>query len=129
MTAGVPSIKCLIHFVGLADKVDGLLNLPKVLGGDIVSSATKFPLEADARWVEALWQTALWVTVVMVVTEVASPVIEPATDRVDKARWVKFVDYVSKAELWVVLIGLTPAFVVDDLENTNLLATKKKSPI
>jgi len=125
MIAGIPGIKCIIHFIGLTDKVDGLLNLPKMLGGDIVSSATEFTLEADARWVEALWQTALWVTVVMVVTEVASPVIEPATDRVDKARWVKFADYVSKVELWVVLIGLTPAFVVDDLENTNLLATKK----
>jgi hypothetical protein len=52
MTAGFPGIKCLIHFVGLADTVDSLLYFPKMLGGDIVTCATKFTLEADARWIK-----------------------------------------------------------------------------
>ena len=65
------------------------------------------------------------------VTELASAVIPPATDGVDKARWVKFVDGVGKAEFWIVGGDLTPTFVVDDLEHTNQLAARspKRSAI
>ena len=102
-----------------------------------MTSATEFTLEADARWVEWVqvdgvpWCAALWVSVVVVVTELASAVINPATDGVDKARWVKFVDDVSKVEFWVVGGNLTPTFVVDDLEHTNPLAARspKRSAI
>lgn len=137
MASEIPRIKRVIHLVGLVDTIDSLLNLPKVLGGDIVTSATEFTLEADARWVElgrvdvVLWRATSWASVVVVVTEVASAVIEPATAGVYKARWVKFMDYVSEAEFWVVGIGLTPAFVVNDLEHTDPLAARstKRSTI
>jgi hypothetical protein len=135
MAAEIPRIKRVIHFVGLVDTVDSLLNLPKVLGGDVVTSTTKFTLKADTRWVErdrvnvGLWRTASWGSVVVAVTKVASAVIEPATYRVDEARWVKFADSGSKAELCVIESWLAPAFIVYDLKHTNLLAapTTKRS--
>lgn len=92
-----------------------------------MTSATEFTLEADARWAQVdrvPWHAALWVSVVVVVTEIASAVIEPATDGVDKARWVKFVDHVSQAEFRVFGDDLTPTFVVYDLEHTNPLAAR-----
>jgi hypothetical protein len=53
----------------------------------------------------------------MVVTELASPVIEPATDGVDKACWIKFVYGVSNFEFWMIGSDLAPSFIVDDLEH------------
>lgn len=119
----------MIQFVGLVDKIDSPLNLPKVLGGDVVTSSTEFTLEANASWVQ--WvrvdvvprDTALWAGVIVAVTEVARAVIEPTTNGVDQDRWIKFVDSLSKSKFWVVGIGLAPAFVVDDLEDTTPLAT------
>lgn len=60
----------------------------------------------------------------VVVTELASAVIVPATDGVDKARWVESVDDLRKGKLWVIGGDLTPAFVVDDLEHMNPLAAR-----
>lgn len=130
MTAEIPCIKCLIHFIGLINSVDSLLNLPKVFGGNIVTSTTEFTLEANTRWVEwdrvdiRLWRAASWGSVVVAVTKVASTVIKPATYRVDKACWVKFADAVSKDEFCVFDSWLAPAFVVYDLEHTYPLAAQ-----
>jgi hypothetical protein len=86
-----------------------------------VTGATEFALETDTRCVERArvggepWRTALRFGVVVVVTELASPMIEPATDGIDKTRWVKFVYGISNAKFWMVGSYLTPSFVVDDL--------------
>ena len=84
-----------------------------------MTSATEFALKADAIWVEwgvgVPWRAALWIGVVVVVTELASTVIVPTTDGVDKTRWVDSVDELGKCEFWIVGADLTPAFIVDFL--------------
>jgi hypothetical protein len=66
-----------------------------------------------------LWNAATRASVVVAVTEVAGPVIEPSTDGVDKASWIKFADFVGESKYCVIEIGLAPTFVVDDLEHAN----------
>lgn len=88
-----------------------------------MTSTTELALEADARWIKwagvagGPWRAAQWVGVVVVVAEIAGAVIVPATDGVDKARWVKSVNDVGKRIFWVVGGNLTPAFIINDLEN------------
>lgn len=128
MASEIPRFKRFIHLIGLTNTIDSLLNLPEVLGGDVVTGTAEFTLETDARWVVlgrvnvVIWRAASWASVVVAVTEVASAVIEPATGGIHKARWVKLMDYVGEGKLWVVRIELTPTFVVNDLKHTNLLA-------
>ena len=101
-----------------------------MVGRDVVTRATEFALKADARWVKwgigMPWRAALWAGVVVVVTKFSSAVIVPATDGVDKARRVEFMDDLGKGEFWVVR-RLTPAFVVDGLEHTSPLAAESST--
>jgi hypothetical protein len=93
-----------------------------------MTSATEFALKADARWVEwgvaVPWRAAFWVGVVVVVTELPSAVINPATNGIDKTCWVESVDELGKCEFWIVGADLAPAFVVDCLQHTNPLAAR-----
>ena len=93
---------------------------------DVVTSAAKLALEIDTSWVKwmvvLLGCAALWTRIVVVVVKFAGTVIVPATDRVDEACWVEFVDDLGKAEFRVGCSILTPTFVVYDLCYANTSA-------
>lgn len=87
-----------------------------------MTGAAEFALKTDTIWIEwPPWYTAFRTSVVVIVTEVACAMVEPATDCIDEARRIEFVNDFGESPLRTPATGLTPAFVEDDLERTSWL--------
>ncbi|KAI6804565.1 hypothetical protein KC361_g8 [Hortaea werneckii] len=120
MAAIIPRLQRLVNLVRLINRIDGRLHVPEMVDGDIVPRPAELALEADAagivgargRGVEG--GPALWVRVVVVVVEVARPVVVPPGHGVDETRGIQLTHAVREAEFGVRRFAeLAPAFVVD----------------
>ena len=101
-----------------------------MLDADVVSNTTKLSLDAYSCGI--VWGrldrvercTALRICVVVVIGEISSPMIVPASSGIDEAGWIEIANNVGKTELWIVRRrDLTPPFVVDYLASRQLRKT------
>lgn len=120
-TAVVPGVKGLVDLIGLVDGVDGRLDLPQVLRGDVVAGAAELALDGDALVVVGgggpgvEGRATLRVGIVVVVVPITEAVVVPARGGVDQPRGVELLDARGQVVFGEVARDLAPAFVIDNL--------------